>query len=297
MNCVADLGGATAGGWKQLTGLTIALAALAAIILAILGYVLVRRPSLNRNWSPDQALMPRVDFLAGNRMLIKDIRNINYRTTRDYDLDFYDKEIALDDVETAWLVISPFGAPGIAHAFLSFGIKDGTFIAVSIEVRRQKRQKFSPLKAFVRRFEMMYVIADEQDVIKVRTNCVKDKVRLFPVQAEKKVIRAVFLDVMQRADKLGREPEFYNTLWNNCTTNIIVHTRRFSKKPIPFWNIHYLFPESLDKIAYKLNIIDTHLPYDEARQHFDITELAQACEGGEDFSKIIRKHLLVRPVD
>ena len=280
-----------------MTGITVTLLALAAIAIGALGYVIVRRPSLNRNWSPDQAVMPRVDFLGDGLLHIQDIRSINYRTTRDYDLKHYDRQIHIEDVESAWLAISPFGAPGIAHAFLSFGLKDGSFIAVSIEVRRQKRQKFSAFKAFVRRFEIMYVIADETDVIKVRTNCVKDKVRLYPVQAEKKVIRAVFLDVMKRADKLGREPEFYNTLWNNCTTNIIKHTRRFSQKPIPFWTFRYLFPESLDKMAYRLNIIDTHLPFDALRAHFDITARAQACESDEDFSSAIRRHLRVRPVD
>ncbi|MCF6320237.1 MAG: DUF4105 domain-containing protein, partial [Rhizobiaceae bacterium] len=220
-------------------------------IIALIVFLAVTKPSLKRNWSPDQAVMPGVDFIDDSKVRIKNIRNIHYRTTRDYDLNYYDKEFDLDDVISAWLAISPFGGPGFAHAFLSFGLKDGSYIAVSIEIRRKKGQKFSPFKAFMRQFEIMYVIADETDVIRVRTNCVKYVVRLFPVQTEKQLIRAVFQDVLKRADKLGKEPEFYNTLWNNCTTNIIKHTRRFSQKPIPFWNIRYLFPESLDKIAYK----------------------------------------------
>ena len=135
---------------------------------------------------------------------------------------------------------------------------------------------------------MMYVIAAESDVIKVRTNRVKDTVRLFPIQTEKARIKAVFIDMLQRADKLGKEPEFYNTLWNNCTTNIIKHTRKFSDKKIPVWDLRYLLPEDLDKIAYKLNMIDTHLPYKQAREHFDITEIAQASDDAKDFSKAIR---------
>ncbi len=269
-----------------------------AVVLGAIIYLLTKRPSLNRDWSPDQAVMPSVSFLDDKKVAIKNIRRIHYRTTRDYDLDYYDKEIDVEDVESAWLVISPFGgAPGVAHAFLSFGLKDGTYVSVSIEVRRKKGQRFSPFKAFVREFEIMYVIADETDVIRVRTNCIKAIVRLFPVQAEKQLIRTVFVDLLKRADKLGKRPEFYNTLWNNCATNIIKHTRRFSKKPIPLWNIRYLFPESLDKIAYRLNIIDTHLPFEDAREHFNITALAQATEVGDDFSAAIRSELRVRPVD
>ena len=280
-----------------MTGLTALLLVGMVIALGLVILLITKNPSLTRDWSPDQEIMPKVKFLDNNRMHIKNIRDINYRTTRDYDLDHYDREIAIDDVETAWLAISPFGGPGIAHTFLSFGLKDGSYIAVSIEVRRKKGEKFAPVKAFMRHFEIMYVIANETDVIRVRTNCAKAIVRLFPIQTEKHVIQSVFIDVLKRADKLGKEPEFYNTIWNNCTTNIIKHAKRFSKKPIPNWSLRYLFPESIDKIAYRLNILDTHLPFDDAREKFDITSIAQATEPDEDFSAAIRNHINLRSVD
>ncbi len=276
---------------------TIILVLLAVVLVAVFAFLKFTKPSLTRDWSPDQAIMPSVDFLENGNIQINNIRNIHYRTTRDYDLGYYDREIDPDDLDSAWLAISPFSGFGAAHAFLSFGFKDGTFLAVSIEIRRKKGKRFSPLKAFVRQFEMMYVLADELDVIRVRTNCIKYTVRLFPVQTEKHLIQSVFLDILKRTDKLSREPEFYNTLWNNCTTNIIKHTRRFSQKPIPAWNIRYLLPESLDKIAYRLNIIDTHLPFDAAREHFDITANAQAADGAPNFSHAIRKDIVTRPID
>ncbi len=275
---------------------TILLILLAAILLFAIVLFVVTKPSLLRDWSPDQVVMPSVEFLDSGKIGIKNIRDIHYRTTRDYDLRHYDREVAIDDVESAWLAISPFVGYGAAHAFISFGFKDGTYLAVSVEIRRKKGQKFSPVKAFLRQFEIMYVIAEETDVIRVRTNCIKYIVRLFPVQTEKKLIQQVFVDVLKRADKLGRKPEFYNTLLNNCTTNIIKHARKFSKKPIPVWSYRYLFPESLDKIAYRLNIIDTHLSYEDAREHFNITPHAQAADGLPDFSKEIRAHIVTRPV-
>ena len=279
-----------------ITTTTILLAMLAVVVIGLILFFLMTKPSLTRDWSPDQAVMPKIEFLDDGKISIKNIRDIHYRTTRDYDLAYYDKVIDLDDLDSAWLAISPFAGFGAAHAFLSFGLKDGTYLAVSIEIRRKKGKRFSPVKAFMRQFEMMYVLAAETDIIRVRTNCIKYTVRLFPVQTEKRLVQAVFLDIMKRTDKLGKKPEFYNTLWNNCTTNIIKHTRRFSDKPIPAWNIRYLLPESLDKIAYRLNIIDTHLPFDAAREHFDITPHAQAADGLPNFSKAIREHITTRPV-
>ncbi len=276
-----------------LTGLLILIAILAVCYFI---FIAITNPSLSRNWSPDQAVMPSIHFLDNNKIQINNIRNINYRTTRDYDLQFYDRTINLEDVESAWLAISPFGGYGVAHTFVSFGLKDGTYLAISIEIRRKIKQKFDPIKAFFRQFEMMYVIADERDVIKVRTNTIKATVRLFPIQTEKVRVQAVFLDMLKRADKLGKEPEFYNTIWNNCTTNIIKHAKRFSDKPIPVWDYRYLIPEDIDKIAYRLNMIDTHLPYKEAREHFDITEIAQKAEDAKDFSNAIRAEIVRRPI-
>ncbi len=269
---------------------------IAILLIATVVFLLITNPSLSRNWSPDQAVMPSIHFLDNDKVRINNIRNIHYRTTRDYDLQFYDRTINLNDVNSAWLAISPFASFGVAHTFVSFGFKDGTYLAISIEIRRKKGTKFSAVKAFFRQFEMMYVIADERDVLKVRTNTIKATVRLFPIQTEQHRIRDVFKDMLKRADKLGKEPEFYNTIWNNCTTNIIKHARRFSDKPIPFWDFRYLLPEDIDKIAYKLNMIDTHLPYKEAREHFNITEIAQASEDAKDFSNAIRANIITRPV-
>ncbi len=277
--------------------ITALLILLALIVIGGALFLFFTNPSLSRNWSPDQSVMPSIHFLDDNKIQINNIRNIHYRSTRDYDLEFYDRTINLEDVESAWLAISPFGGYGVAHTFVSFGLKDGTYLAISIEIRRKLKQKFDPVKAFFRQFEMMYVIADEKDVIKVRTNTIKATVRLFPIQTEKARVQAVFLDMLKRADKLGKEPEFYNTIWNNCTTNIIKHTKRFSDKPIPVWDYRYLVPEDIDKIAYRLNMIDTHLPYKEAREHFDITKIAQQAENAKDFSNAIRAEIVRRPIE
>lgn len=72
-------------------------------------------------------------------------------------------------------------------------------------------------------FELMYVIADEQDVIQLQTNYRKNMVYMYPVKASKENIQALFRSMLVRTDKLNKEPEFYNTLWNNCATSILMH--------------------------------------------------------------------------
>jgi hypothetical protein len=274
---------------------------LGALILAVpVIYLLRIRPSQDRDWSPDQKVLPFVEFDGGAaapdpaaldiRFTIRNIRRIHYRTARDYDIHHYDRAFGLNDLANAWLAISPFAGFGAAHAFLSFGFTDGTYINVSIEVRRTRGKQFHPLWGALRQFEIIYVIADESDVIWLRTNCARNDVRLYPVRTEIEKIRAVFLDILLRVNRLSVTPEFYHTVLNNCTTNIIRHTRKFAAKPIPWWHYSYLFPDAVDRIAHRLGIIDTTLGYDEARRHFNIKDLARAY-GDEDrsgFSQAIR---------
>jgi len=250
---------------------------------------LITQPKLDRDWNDDQKILQSVEFKENEKVEIKNIRNISYRTTSDYDLGYYDKIVDLNKIDSAWYVIEPFGKFGAAHTLVSFGFSDGTYLAVSVEIRKEKGESFSALKGVFRQYEISYVIADEADVIKLRTNYRKDKVRLYPIKADKEVIKLVFIDMLERSQKLTTKPEFYNTVSSNCATNIVGHVRKFSDKDIPWYDLRYLMPEYSDEVAHEVGIIDTDLSIENAREFFDISEKAQSCSINEDFSVCIRK--------
>lgn len=240
----------------------------------------------DRNWVSDQQVLADIN-IDGEQITIQNIRNTAYRSTEDFDLSYYDKTFKLGDVQSAWYVVEPFGQIGAAHTFVSFEFEDGSFMAISVEIRREQGEKFSVLKGMFRQYELAYVIASEADLIKLRTNHRGHEVRLFPIKADKKMVQAVFLDMLNRAKKLTEEPAFYHTIANNCTTNIIKHVRKFSGKEIPWWDIRYLLPEHSDRIAYNADILKSDLSLDEMRQYFSITEKAKQCSD-EGFSSCIR---------
>ena len=60
--------------------------------------------------------------------------------------------------------------PHIAHIFLSFGFGTDDHLAVSIERRDEIGEGYSTIKGLFRQFELFYVVADERDVIRLRTN-------------------------------------------------------------------------------------------------------------------------------
>lgn len=245
------------------------------------------KPSNDRNWSLDQAVLSRSE-ITDTEVTIHNIRNFTYRSTTDFTVNYYDKKFKLDDISSIYYCVEPFpGLPGAAHTFLSFGFANGDHIALSVEVRKQKGEKFSPLRAMIRGYELMYVIADENDVLKLRTNHRDDPVYVYPLKMSKEKIRNTFVDSLKRANKLSVKPEFYNLFINNCTTNIIRHLNATLTQRIRY-NYEILMPRFSDKLFYRKGLIDTKLPFLKMKKFFHVNERAKKHANALDFPVKIR---------
>lgn len=226
--------------------------------------------------------------INGNIAHIYNIRNFKYETEDNYKEEYYDKKFNLDKIKPAYYILEPFrGTKGAAHTFLSFEFENNEFIAISIEIRKKKGDKFSAIKGMFRGFEIMYVIGDERDLIGLRTNHRKDPVYVYPLKISQEKTRALFLEMLERANKLKEKPEFYNTITNTCLTNILKHTKNISKKKIPY-SLKILLPEKSDHLLHKLGFINTKLPIEKARKKFLVNKLAKKYADDPDFSIKIR---------
>jgi hypothetical protein len=267
-----------AGVWRWLAGFVLA----AGLVYALI------QPSNARDWNPDQRVLPVADF-RGHHVDIRNIRNIEYRSTDDYTVRHYDRTFDLDALQSIWFVVEPFhGMEGPAHTLMSFGFAGGEYVAISVEIRKEKGEKFSPLLGILKRYELMYVVADERDVIKLRSNFRKDDVFLYPIRTTPERRREMFVEMLQRANQLADRPEFYNTLTNTCTTNIVRHVNTISAGRVP-WSYKVLLPAYSDELAYDLGLIETTLPLDAARQRFRINDRALRFADDPAFSRRIRE--------
>ena len=247
-----------------------------------------KEPSNDREWVPEQAILASAT-LEDDIITIHDIRNFSYRSETGHTAGYYNKTIKKEDIISVEYLVVPFTKDsGMAHTFLTFGFADGTYLAVSVEVRKEKGETYSPWRGLLNSYELIYVIADERDVIGLRTNIRKDSVYLYPIKAEREKIIELFVSILERANKLKENPEFYNTLTNNCTTNIVRHVNTLSDDRIP-WGIKILLPGYSDKLAYDLKLIDTDLSFEEARKRFYITKKARQYANDPLFSKRIRE--------
>jgi hypothetical protein len=263
--------------------------ALTASVLLALPFVYVQlaeHPSLDRDWSPDQSVMPTAT-IDGEKVTIDKVRNFAYRATDDYTPAYEQRTYDLAKLDSVWFVVEHFGdAPAIAHTFLSFGFA-GEYVAISVEIRKERGEVYSPLKGLLRQYELMYVVADERDAIGLRTNFRRDPVFLYPVKATREQMRKMFLEMLQRASRLAVEPEFYNSLTNNCTSNIVAHVNRLVPRSIPI-SYKTIFPAYSDRLAYELGLIPTDQAFDKVQAAHRIDLVAQREQVGPDFSLLIR---------
>jgi hypothetical protein len=263
----------------------------AAVLLAGFGLVLswwLAIPARNdRNWQPDVAVLPYAT-LDGDLVTVHSIRNFNYRSETDVTPAYYDKTFNLRQLDTVDLYAIYWMGPHIAHTILSFGFGEKDHLAVSIETRKEQGEGYSTIKGFFKQYELFYVVADERDVIRVRTTYrhPTEDVYLYRLLGSPEDGRRLFLEYMKRINALKERPEFYNTLTTNCTTAIWVNAQVIPG-PLPFsWKL--LLSGHVPEYLYERGLLDRSVPFVELRKRSWINARARAADGGEDFSERIR---------
>jgi hypothetical protein len=267
----------------------ITLAAGAAVLaVAYLVLRLTTHPSHGRAWRPEQGRLPQITF-TDSRVQIRNVRDFTFRSATDFTPVYRDRTYDLDQLRRVWFVLSPFNREwrGPAHSFLSFEFADSQFVSISVEARREAGETYSIWKGALRKYELMYVIGEERDIIGVRAVTQDDPVYLYPGRATPEQVRALFVAMLRRAQQIERQPVFYNTFTNNCTTNILGPVNELLEQDIPL-SLGVVLPGYSDRLALERGLIDTELPLEQARARFEINERARAAIGDPDFSLRIR---------
>jgi hypothetical protein len=264
-------------------------AAYLVLVAALLAWYFTINPSNERNWQTDVAVLSYAT-IEENFVTVHNIRNFDYRSENDYTPAWYDKRFDLNKLESVDLVAVYWMGPHIAHVFQSFAFSDGSHLAISIEARKEKGEAYSTSKGFFRQYELYYVVADERDVIRLRTNYRHDPsedVYVYRMNSPVESVRRLFLEYMIQMNELTASPVFYNTLTTNCTTNIWLNSR-VNPEHLPFsWEV--LASGHFAEFLYDHGrMASGGLPYVELQQHVHVNSRAHAADTAEDFSSRIR---------
>lgn len=273
---------------------TRALAAAWAGFAIVLLWWLFLPASNSRDWQPDVAREPWAEF-DGGRVIVHNVRNCVYRSETDFDAVYEDREYDLDRIQSVDLFLVNWGSPLISHTMMSFGFDDGQYLCASIEARKEKGEGYSALLGLFRRFELMYVLADERDLVRLRTNFRKgENVRLYRLHTRPDGPRLMFLEYLKQANRLRGRPRWYNAITTNCTTSIMHNAHQARRQALP-WDWRFLANGRLDELLQERGSISSNLPLTTLRQRSLINKTAQLLTPDAGFSAEIRRNLPTKP--
>jgi hypothetical protein len=248
------------------------------------------QPSNDRNWQPEVAVTPYGE-IVGDLITIYGVRNFDYRTETDFTPRWETRSYDLTKLDSVDLIAVYWAGKAVAHIMISFGFEGKDYLAVSIETRKEGGEDYSTIAGFFRQYELIYVVADERDVIRVRTTYRRpqEDVYIYRVRAPRQNIRRAFLDYTKTINEMHQRARFYNTLTTNCTTSMGAHTRVNPEAPPWSWKI--LLSGYLPDYLYTLGRLDTTKPFPELERLSHVNTRAHAADKDPAFSQRIREGL------
>ena len=237
--------------------------------------------------------MPRA-FIDGDRVRITGVRNFEYRSRDDFTVRYEEREVSVSHLNSLDFYVSYFWPDSpVAHTFVSFGFDNAPPISISIETRPEIGEGFDPLPSLFKQFELIYVVGDERDMVRVRTNYRNEDVFLYRLRTSPEVARRLFLVYLERINELADQPELYHLFSNSCTINIVRYANLAGR--VGRLDIRHILNGWSDRYLYRAGLLDTTLPFAELRERSRINDVARAAGNAEDFSERIRKSLPTAP--
>ena len=256
-----------------------------AAFAVVLVWWLLMPPSNSRNWQPDVALLPWGE-IQGSRVTIHNIRNCDYRSETDYTVRHYDRTFDLAKLKSIDLSLVYWGSPYIAHTMISFSFEGDGTVCFSAETRKEIGEAYSTIMGFFRQYELTYVVADERDLIGLRTNYRGEQVYLYRLNESADLARKVFLDFLREVNALKDRPEWYNALTGNCMTSFHIYAAPYNPDARLDWRL--IINGFIDEMLYERKGVDTSLPFAELKKRSLVNERAKGLDKTPDFSQQIR---------
>ncbi|MGC2352427.1 MAG: DUF4105 domain-containing protein [Candidatus Udaeobacter sp.] len=249
---------------------------------------LTLKPGNDRAWQPDVAQTAWAE-INGDEVTVHNVRNCDYRTETDFTPRWETRTVRLSQITGMDLAINYWGSPWIAHPIVSFQFADALPLCFSIETRKTIGQQYSTLEGFYRQYTLIYIVADERDCIRLRTNYRREDVYLYHTLASPAQARQRFREYIGTLNALHENPRWYNAVTSNCTTSI--RAQRAAKLRAP-WDWRILLNGKADEMLYQDHAVATGgLSFTELKQRSLINERARAADQNPDFSRVIREGL------
>jgi len=247
------------------------------------------QPRNDRDWQGDVAREPWAE-VNGDLVTIHNVRNFDYRPDNrsgEKGPRWETRTVRLSQLTGIDAFLNFWGVSWMAHPILSFQFQDAPPIAVSVETRKEKGEDYSALGGLYRQYELIYVVADERDVIRLRSNYRDgEDVYLYRTTMPPAEVRERFLEYIRSMNELHAQPRWYNAITANCTTTIRSQRSIAARGP---WDLRILLNGRIDEMFYQRGLLSTGgLPFGELKQRALINAAAKESDQDPEFSRRIR---------
>lgn len=260
---------------------TVAIAALAALIVMILQ----RRPRPDGNWRDYLARLSHVTIEPA-RFSVSPMKDWTYTADGAKDKHYGEFAARFDELRRIWFVVEPNGESRYtAHTLLLFEFTDERILAVTVEARLEKGEKWTPWKGLWNRFELFYMWASARDVLIGRAVMLKHSVFVYPTRLPEDRMRRTLVALLETTASLETRPRFYNTLFSNCTNEL-------GKRAGVPWHYSFILTGKAAEYLFSKGVIPGG-PFSEVRRRADLTEWLRVNNGLEScaFDKLLLTHL------
>jgi len=257
----------------------------AGLFMVVAIWFILIPPHQDRNWRPEVAKLSRA-YIDGDHVRITNVRNFKYHDADNFTVRYEEREVMLSHLTGVEFFVSYWMPGPVAHTFLSFNFDNAPPICISIETRPAVGKGFDPLASMFKQFELIYIVADERDLVGVRTDHRHEDVYMYQIRMSPEHARELFVVYLNRINQLADRPEFYHLLSSNCTLNIVRYARLVGKSD--HFEIRYWLNGFSDQGLYRAGYLAANLPFAELRRRSFINPAAREAGDAPDFYQRIR---------
>ena len=150
------------------------------------------------------------------------VRDFVYRSETDFDVQYRTMTVDPEQISSIDAVFSHWdNMEEIAHSMLGMNFADGETVVISLETRLPEGADQNGIDGLYRRYGLAMLAGTPDDFYGLRVDHRGETLYVYRLNMDHGELYDTVISVLERAAELQRNPQFYNSLYRNCTTGLL----------------------------------------------------------------------------